>query len=91
MPLDEHSTSVGHPCTPHSTDPDFTDLVLISEQVQRNPPVDRPGKVQEIVHDNRDGNDDGLRHLRTVNPSKDVDTVRGKSGQERHVKIIKRA
>ena len=92
MSLHEQPTSVCHACAPHSTDPKFTaDLVLIPQEVQGNSPVDRPRKVQKVVDDHGDGDDDRLRDLRAVDPSQDVDAVGGKCGQKGHVDVVQRA
>lgn len=89
--LHEQTTSVGHARAPYTTNPDLAvDLGLVSQQVQGNSPVDRPRKVQKVVENHGDGDDDGLQDLRTVDPSQNVDAVRGKRGEEGHVDVIQR-
>ena len=92
-PLHEQPTSMSHIRTPHTTDPDFAaDLGLISRLIsQGNSPVDWPRKVQEVVDDYGDGDDDGLRDFGAADPSQNVDIVRGKCGEEGgHVEVIQR-
>jgi len=80
-----------HTRTPYAADPEFAaDLDLVPQEVQGNSPVDRPREVQKVVDDHGDGDDDGLRDLRAVDSSQNVDAVGGKCGQEGHVDIVQR-
>ena len=85
MPLYQFPAAIRHPSTPRAPD---LQLRMTPKEMQRDPEIERPRQVEQVVQDDRYRNDQSLRGLRAIDASEDIDAVRTKRGEERHVQVI---
>ena len=87
MPFDEFPAAVRHPRAPRS--PDF-EFGLSTEEMQGDSEAEGPGEVEEVVEDDGERDDEGLRGFGAVDPCEDVDAICAERGEQGHVQVVQR-
>jgi hypothetical protein len=85
--FDEFRTSVSHARAPDTT---YFDFCVASEEMQRDAEIGWPRQVEQVVQDNGQSYNHGLRYFGAVDTRQDVDAVGTKSRQHRHVNVVQR-